>query len=116
MSLFRLPFVFGFLAGFLAITALPVVSASIAGAAPAIPVQDLARMSWPHLSHSQQEMVDLLAREIYEKEIEPEQRQRIGGSINAVYDALPEWRKAPFRGMAMRDLGMEVPEEMRRAI
>lgn len=116
MSLSRMPFVVGFLAGFLSITAVPMASAPGVNAAPAIPVQELARLSWPHLSGTQQQMVDLLARDIYERDLAPEQRQRIGGSINAVYETLPDWRKAPFRGMAMRDLGLEAPDSIKRAI
>lgn len=116
MSLRRAPFVLGFLAGFLSITFVPVVSAPGVSAAPAIPVQDLARLSWPHLTTQQQQMVDLVAKDMFEKEISPEQRARIAGTVNGDYEALPDWRKAPFRGMALRDLGLDVPEDVARAI
>lgn len=100
----------------MAITAVPIMGASGVAAAPAIPVQDLGRLSWPHLSVSQQQMVDLVARDLFETELSPEARERIGGSMDAAYDGLPDWRKAPFRGMALKNLGLEIPEELRRAI
>ena len=115
MSIVRKPFVFGLMAGFLTITALQPVSATME-ADKAIPVQELARLSWPHLTEDQRDMVDLIARDMYENQLSPEQRIRIGGRPDARYEALSEWRKTPFRGMALRDLGLGVNEAMLQSV
>lgn len=117
MSVFRVPFCIGFISGFLSLTAVPMASASSgATGVPAISVQELARLSWPHLSPDQQVMVDIVARDLFEIELSPEQRERIAGSSTARYDSLSEWNKAPFRGMALKNLGHDEPEDLRQAI
>ena len=115
MSIVRMPFVFGLMAGFLAITALQPVSATN-GAEKAIPVQELARLSWPHLTDDQRQMVDLVAKDMFENQLSTEQRIRIGGRPDTRYETLSEWRKTPFRGMALRDLGLGVDQAVLQSV
>lgn len=82
----------------------------------AVAMQDLARLSWPHLTDEQRRMVDLVAKDHFENELSPEQRQRIGGSTTARFQTLSDWRKLPFRGQALRDLGLDVPDQVLQAI
>lgn len=83
--------------------------------APA-PIQDVAVSTWPFLTADQRVMVDLVASDLFENELSEAQRRRIGGGKPTSFDLLPAWRKAPFRGTALRHLGHGVPENPRKAV
>ncbi|MEM6650920.1 MAG: hypothetical protein AAF603_11790 [Pseudomonadota bacterium] len=98
----RLPFVLGALLG------LSISFMAPSFAQSAMPTHKVATEAWPHMSQDQRRLVDLLARDLYQNGTSPAQKQRIGGSTNSRFDQLPEWKKAPFRGTALRQLGHDV--------
>lgn len=105
MSLLRPPFLLGFALGFLIVMAVAVFPLRAVEAQPAVPVHELADSSWPYLTSDERRLVDLVARDVFERELSKTQRVRIGGSADARFEDLEEWRKAPFRGTAMKRLG-----------
>lgn len=107
MFVLRIPFLVGLVLG-LGLS----ISVSV-NAGPVVPVHELATASWPYMSAEQRALVDVMARDHYEMGTTPAQKRRISGQTNGRYDALPEWRKAPFRGIALRQLGHH-PDDFRR--
>lgn len=81
-----------------------------------MPVQVLGTEAWSYMSPAQKQVVDMVARQIFETQLSPAQRQRISGSPYGRYDQLPDWRKAPFRGSAMRQLGHDGTQRREGAI
>lgn len=116
MSVTRLPFILGLFIGFIGITAAEPMRATMVPVEQSMSVQELARQSWPYLTHDQKLMVDRMARQAFETELAAEQRARIAGHADASFDSLSEWRKSAFRGMAIRDLDLDLPEMMRQAV
>ncbi len=87
-----------------------------AKADPAKPVHEIAHEAWPYMTPSQRQVVDMMAADLYRNGTSPEQKVRISGSQNGKYDRLPDWRKAPFRGAAIKALGQEKTNFKRGAI
>ncbi|MEM9420892.1 MAG: hypothetical protein AAF986_00050 [Pseudomonadota bacterium] len=81
-----------------------------------VPVHELAAQSWPYMSQQQRQLVDVMARDHYRYGTTDSQKKRISGSTDGQYESLPEWRKAPFRGIALRQLGHRTPEFRRDAV
>lgn len=97
------------LAGLLAST----LFAAPAAAQQTLAANDAASQAWPYMTESQRTIVDVVARDLYRFETTPQDRQRMLGRADIAWDQLPEGFKAPFRGIALRQLG-HTPADFRR--
>ena len=98
-----------------ALVALSAGTVSSSHANPSGSVHQLAEAAWPYMTAEQKQLVDIVARDLYEA-TSPEQKHRISGSRSGRYEALPDWRKAPFRGNALRQLGHDTNDFVRSAV
>ncbi|WOI54214.1 hypothetical protein [Parvularcula sp. LCG005] len=109
-SVLRLPFVIGFVVGLGMSAAMP------AYAEPVTPVHELAEKAWPYMNSDQRKLVEIMAKDYYVNGTTPDQKRRISGAANGRYESLPEWKKAPYRGAAIRQLGHTAEDFMRGSV
>ncbi len=115
----RIPFLVGLVIGLSISMAVPAMAegrTDVRSDGRVVPVHELANQSWPYMSQEQKRLVDVMARDHYRYGTTADQKRRISGSASGAYDTLPEWRKAPFRGIALRQLGHKTPEFRRDAV
>lgn len=110
MSVKRLSFVVGLVVGLCVVMVVP------AQAGPTQAVHKMAEAAWPYLDADQRSLIDLMARDLYRETTTAAQKKRISGQTDGRYESLPEWRKAPFRGMALRQLGHTAEDFSHKAV
>jgi hypothetical protein len=93
-----------------------VLTIAAAQAGPAQSVQEVARQAWPYLAPEQRHLVDVVAADLFATATTPTQRRRMTGAADGEFHRLPDWRKAAFRGAALKQLGHGEAEFARNAI